>query len=71
MLASEHLRQRGFFAPERDAPGGVAMRAFPPWRLHPEGKVRWGAAPRVGEHTEAVLAALGAPAGVRRTIRSE
>jgi CoA:oxalate CoA-transferase len=68
LLSSDHLRERGFFATIDDGDGGtVTMPGAPyrhartPWRIRRR-------APRLGEHTEEVLAELGvAPARDPRT----
>jgi crotonobetainyl-CoA:carnitine CoA-transferase CaiB-like acyl-CoA transferase len=57
LLADPHLRERGFFENDPEAPGGVLMRAFPPWRLNPAGAVRYGPAPRLGERAGTEVAA--------------
>lgn len=51
LLGDPHLRARRFFEEDPDAPGGVVMRAFPSWRLHPEPVVRYGPAPEYDQHT--------------------
>jgi len=62
-LGSPQLRARGFFQPSAAHPEvGVHEHAGPPFRLGPW---RPGRAPRLGEHTDAVLRELGhAPARV-------
>lgn len=59
LLASDHLRARGFFATIDDGTGGaVTMPGAPyrhtrtPWRIRRR-------APRLGEHTDEILAELG------------
>jgi crotonobetainyl-CoA:carnitine CoA-transferase CaiB-like acyl-CoA transferase len=58
LLSSDHLRERGFFATIDDGgvtvtmPGAPYRHARTPWRIRRR-------APRLGEHTEEVLAELG------------
>jgi crotonobetainyl-CoA:carnitine CoA-transferase CaiB-like acyl-CoA transferase len=59
LLASDHLRARGFFATIDDGAGGEVTMPGAPYR---HGRTPWRIrrrAPRLGEHTEEVLAELG------------
>ena len=62
LLADPHLHERAIFLKDASAPGGVVMRAIPPWRLHPDAAIRFGPGPRFGEHNAEVLAASNTPA---------
>jgi crotonobetainyl-CoA:carnitine CoA-transferase CaiB-like acyl-CoA transferase len=65
LLASDHLRARGFFATIDDGAGGEVVlpgapyqHARTPWRIRRR-------APRLGEHTDEVLAEIGLAARAR------
>ncbi|MDE3076397.1 MAG: CoA transferase, partial [Chloroflexota bacterium] len=63
VVASEHLRARGYFVPAPDLPagGGPALIAGPPYHLTATPwQLRHGA-PGAGEHTAEVLANLSTP----------
>jgi crotonobetainyl-CoA:carnitine CoA-transferase CaiB-like acyl-CoA transferase len=67
LVGSEHLKARGFFATLRDAagndvvaPGAPYRHGLTPWRIRRP-------APRLGEHTDEVLAEVGySPAEIAR-----
>jgi crotonobetainyl-CoA:carnitine CoA-transferase CaiB-like acyl-CoA transferase len=70
LLASEHLKTRGFFATVDDPSGApVTMPGAPyrhsatPWRIRQR-------APRFGEHTDEVLAEIGFTAGEMERLRA-
>ncbi|MFM7736480.1 MAG: CoA transferase, partial [Alphaproteobacteria bacterium] len=71
LLDSTHLKARGFFAtiPDPDGnpvtmPGAPYRHAATPWRIRRR-------APRLGEHTDEVLAEIGYSAGEISRLRAD
>jgi len=71
LLASEHLKSRGFFAtiPDPDGapvtmPGAPYRHSATPWRIRRR-------APRLGEHTDEVLAEIGYAPGEIARLRGD
>jgi crotonobetainyl-CoA:carnitine CoA-transferase CaiB-like acyl-CoA transferase len=58
LLASEHLNARGFWHQVEHADAGAATHPGPPIRFA-DFEMEYGPAPRLGEHTEAILADIG------------
>ena len=59
LLADPYLRETGFFTPfEHPSEGPTVMMAIPVSFSETPGRLRYGA-PRLGEHTEAILRELG------------
>ncbi len=59
LFDDEHLVARGFFVPVEQPDGGTALQPGSPYRFSAYTPPGPGPAPRLGQHTDEVLAALG------------